>query len=461
MRIVFPLAMLAVALCAQAAGRPNILFIAVDDLRPEIFSFGREHMKTPHIDRLAKSGVIFSRAYCMVPTCGASRASLMSGIRPTRNRFKSYTSRADEDVPDAITLNTHLKANGYHTVSLGKVFHSTADSARGWSEKPVRAKAPTYAKQESTKDAKMKKGRKRGLPYEAADVPDDFYGDGQIANQAVSALKRLSGQKKPFFLAVGFTKPHLPFVAPQKYWDLYPEKTISLPDNYYAPKYAPKEAIHSFGELRSYAKVPAKGPVTDEMALNMIRGYYACVSYTDAHIGRLLDTLDDLGIRDDTIIVLWGDHGWNLGEHTLWCKHCTFETSMNAPLLISAPPLAGGKRDRRTASLTEFVDIYPTLCDLTGIEKPGHLEGTSLLPLLKNPKMILQEAAIGRFGGGDTIRTDRYRFTLYSDRKGKPVSRMLYDHVEDPNENLNIAELPENAALVKRLTRQLQAGMGK
>jgi len=445
-----------------AAGKkPNILFIAVDDLRPEIFSFGRDHMITPNIDRLAKSGVVFERAYCMVPTCGASRASLMSGIRPARNRFITYTSRADQDTPNAVTLNTHFKKNGYHTVSLGKIFHTPADNESGWSEKPVRPKAPTYANAASMKNPKRSKGRKRGAPYEAGDVEDSFYTDGQIADQAVSDLTRLAKKEKPFLLAVGFTKPHLPFVAPKKYWDLYPAKTISLPDNYYAPKYAPKEAIHSSGELRSYAGVPAKGPVSDEMALNMIRGYRACVSYTDSHIGRLLDTLDELDIRNDTVIVLWGDHGWNLGEHTLWCKHCTFETSMNAPLLFSAPALAGAKRGVATKSFAEFIDIYPTLCDLTGLSEPDHLEGTSLVPILKNPNTRVKQAAIGRFGSGDTIRTDRYRFRMYHDRKGKLVSRMLYDHREDPHENLNISELPENKDLVAHLTHQLVSQMGK
>jgi iduronate 2-sulfatase len=446
---------------STASERPNILFIAVDDLRPEIFSFGRDHMVTPNIDRLAKSGVVFQRAYCMVPTCGASRASLMSGIRPTRKRFVSYTARADKEVPGITTLNTHFKNNGYHTASLGKIFHYPNDNEAGWSETPFRPKADTYANAESLRNAKMKKGRKRGAPYESADVADNFYADGKIADRAVADLKRLAKKDQPFLLAVGFMKPHLPFVAPQKYWDLYPAKNISLPDNYYAPKYAPKEAVHSSGELRAYAGVPAKGPVSDEMALNMIRGYYACVSYTDSHIGRLLDTLDQQGLRENTIVVLWGDHGWNLGEHTMWCKHCTFETSMNAPLLISAPTLKGGKSGKTTRSLTEFVDIYPTLCDLAGITKPDHLEGASVVSVLKNPQAAAKTAAIGRFGGGDTIRTDRHRFTLYSDRKGKPVSRMLYDHRKDPAENLNIAELPENRDLVARLTRQLKAGMGK
>jgi iduronate 2-sulfatase len=448
-------------LAATAAQRPNILFIAIDDLRPQITSFGRERMVTPNLDRLAGTGVAFERAYCMVPTCGASRASLFTGIRPARDRFVSFTARADKDAPKAVTLNTHFKENGYHTASLGKIFHNTEDNAHGWTDKPWKPKAETYALKTNAGGGRKRNGSNRGAPYEAADVADDFYADGQLANEAVARMKHLASAEKPFFLAVGFTKPHLPFVAPQKYWDLYPAKDISLPDNYYPPKYAPSEAIHSFGELRAYAGVPAKGPVSDEMALGMIRGYRACVSYTDGHVGRLLDTLKELKLDQNTVVILWGDHGWNLGEHTLWCKHCCFETSMNAPLIISAPPLAGFKPGRNSRALTEFIDIYPTLCDLAGIAKPGHLEGESLVPVLTGEKESVKTAAIGRFQNGDTLRTDRHRFTIYTDKSGKITARMLYDHTEDPDENLNIAELPENAALVKRLTARLIDGMGR
>jgi arylsulfatase A-like enzyme len=260
---------------------------------------------------------------------------------------------------------------------------------------------------------------------------------------------------------VGFFKPHLPFVAPTRYWQNYAFADIHLPDNYFVPKGAPPMAIHNSGELRAYADVPRQGPVDDEFARRLIHGYYACVSYTDAHIGRLLDQLDELGIANNTIIVLWGDHGWNLGEHTLWCKHCCFETSMNAPLIVSAPMLDGVKTETATMAPTEFIDIYPSLCDLAGLPVPDHLQGESFVPVLKDPYTSVKQAAIGRFGPGDTIRTARYRFTLYSDKQGQPVGRMLYDHQEDPGENVNIAERPKNAELVRRLTEQLKVGMGK
>jgi iduronate 2-sulfatase len=442
--------------------KPNVLFIAVDDLRPQIFSYGRENMMTPNIDRLAKRGTLFERAYCMVPTCGASRASLMSGVRPANNRFVNYLARADKDVPGVKTLNTHFKENGYHTVSLGKVFHAPADNAHGWSETPWRPKAPAYADAASMANARKRKGKStRGLPYESGDVEDGFYADGKTTAKAIADLKRLSQNDQPFFLAVGFMKPHLPFVAPTRHWDKYPASEIHLPGNYHAPKDAPKESLHTFGELRAYADVPRKGALSDEMARDLIRGYYACVSYTDRNVGRLLDTLDKLGLRDNTVIVLWGDHGWNLGEHQLWCKHCCYETSMNAPLIISAPHLKFAQTGTRTRSLTEFVDIYPTLCELTGLDLPAHLEGNSALPVLRDPNAAVKSSAIGRYRQGDTIRTDRYRFTLYSDTKGKQIARMLYDHRADPGENINIAELPKHRKLVADLTQKLKQGMGK
>ena len=449
---------------ASAAPKPNVLFIAVDDLRPQLGCYGHTEMHSPNIDRLAKRGVVFNRSYCMVPTCGASRASLMTGIRPARNRFVSYQTRADKDAPNAITLNTHFKNNGYYTVSNGKVFHHATDNAMGWSEPAWKPKTGSisYHRPEN-QELHLKRGKElgrrgRGPAYEAADAPDEAYGDGMIARKAVEDLWRLSKRDEPFFLAVGFLKPHLPFVCPQKYWDLYPADKIKLPATYHRPENAPDEAIHSFGEMRAYAGIPKKGPVSNETALNLIRGYYACVSFTDAQIGRVLDELDRLKLADNTVVVLWGDHGWNLGEHTLWCKHCCFETSMRAPLIVSAP---GMQRGKITQGLTEFIDIYPSLCELAGLEKPGHLEGQSFAPLLKNPAAKWKAFAIGRFGPGDTIRTDRHRFTEYRSRNDKPVARMLYDHDKDPDEDRNISELPGSAEAVEKLTRLLRENKGK
>ena len=447
----------------SAAGeRPNVLFIAVDDLRPELGCYGKQHIHSPNIDRLAQSGIVFERAYCMVPTCGASRSSLLTGIRPSRHRFVSYSTWAQKDAPGITTLNTQFKRNGYYTVSLGKVFHHPPDNAEGWSEPAWRPSGvPWYRRPENQElhAQRQKQGkRKRGPAWESADVPDDAYTDGVLAERAVKDLRRLKGKDQPFFLAVGFIKPHLPFIAPKKYWDLYDHDDIHLPANYHVPKDAPKESIHTFGELRAYAGIPAKGPVSDETARNLIHGYYACVSYTDAQIGKLLHELDRLELANNTIVALWGDHGWNLGEHTLWCKHCCYETSMHAPLIVSAPGIKGGKK---TAGLTEFIDIYPSLCELAGLPLLPHLQGRSFVPLMKQPNQPWKEAAIGRFQNGDTIRTDALRFTEYTDGKGKFVSRMLYDHGNDPRENVNVAEHEGRQGAVSKLTQQLHQGMGR
>jgi arylsulfatase A-like enzyme len=278
------------------------------------------------------------------------------------------------------------------------------------------------------------------------------------ADKAIKDLQRLANQDTPFFLAVGFNKPHLPFVAPKKYWDLYDRETITLPENYNVPKDAPSEAIHSSGELRAYYGIPAKGPVSDQTARELIHGYYACVSFVDAQVGKVLAELDRLELAQNTIVVLWGDHGWNLGDHTLWCKHSCFESSMHAPLIVRAPGIPGGTQTR---GLTEFIDIYPTLCELAGIEKPSHLQGQSFAALLRDPGMAWKEAAIGRFQSGDTIRTDQYRYSQYQSQDGKPVARMLYDHESDPLENTNLSESDQGKQHARSLGKKLRNEMGR
>ncbi len=441
--------------------RPNVLFIAVDDLRPELNCYGRSHIHSPNLDALAAGGVRFERAYCMVPTCGASRASLMTGLRPSRSRFVNYLTRADQDAPGITTLNTHFKNQGYHTVSNGKVFHHTGDNVAGWSEKPWRPRGGGYqlAENKRLRSRVAANGKRlRGPAYEAADEDEGQYTDGMIAAKATEDLQRLRKANQPFFLAVGFMKPHLPFVAPQKYWDLYDRDDIQLPTNYRVPDNAPSEAIHNSGELRSYHGIPAKGPVSDETAKAMIHGYYACVSFVDAQIGRVLAELERLELDQNTIVVLWGDHGWNLGDHTLWCKHSCFESSLHAPLILRGPGVPAGQA---RSQVVEFIDIYPTLCDLAGLNTPEHLQGNSLVPLMQDPGADWKQAAISRFRNGDTIRTDQHRFTQYASRDGRPTTRMMYDHVADPLENKNIAEDPGRAKTVRTLAKSLADKMGR
>ena len=234
-----------------------------------------------------------------------------------------------------------------------------------------------------------------------------------------------------------------------------------MPDNYFPPKNAPKGAVHSFGELRNYSDIPKSGILSEAKARELIRGYHAATSYTDAHLGRLLDTFDKLGLAENTLIVLWGDHGWNLGEHTMWCKHSCFETSLRSPLIFVTPASMGHASGVASRSLVEFTDIYPTLCELAGLPLPDHLDGTSLVPVLKDPEVSPREQAISRFNDGDTIRTDQFRYTIYTDKAGKQSGHMLYDHAKDPDENVNVADEAEYAEVVKDLARRLDAGKGQ
>lgn len=441
--------------------KKNVLFIVVDDLRPELGCYGAEDVISPCIDSLASESVVFQRCHCQVPVCGASRASVLTGLRPTRDRFINFKTQADVDAPGNLSLPKHFKNNGYYTVSNGKVYHHRNDGSDGWSEPPWRPKGQWNERgylSESNKQIALENKFKCAEPFEETDVEDTAYQDGVIAEKSIEDLKRLKEMGQPFFLAVGFAKPHLPFNAPSKYWSMYDPENLNLADNPYRSKDAPDEAFHQFGELRHYHGVPQKGPLSDELARKLVHGYHACVSYMDAQVGKVLDTLEQLGLSDDTIVMLWGDHGWQLGEHGMWCKHCNFKTSLHAPLMIKAPGITGGKQ---TKALTEFVDIYPTLCELAQLPLPEHLQGDSAVPLLIDPDKQWKEAIFSRFEKGDSIKTDRYCYTEWADKDGNLISRMLYDHEADPDENVNLSEKPENEPLVKELSRMLQEGKKK
>lgn len=442
------------------AQKPNILFIAVDDLRPELYCYGKTHIKSPNIDKLASRGVLFKRAYCQIPTCGASRASLLTGIRPTSTRFTSYQTFINKDAPDVTTLPKHLKDHGYHTVSNGKITHHRSDIPEHWSEKVWRPKAPMFMDPENVAlgrklaaEAKKKNLKKaqRGPAFESFEAPDSNYPDGMIADKTIADLRRLAKSEKPFFLAAGFMKPHLPFNCPKKYWDLYKAEDLPLASNPFFPKDVPNGAVHNSGELRSgYSGVPKSVPLPDDYSRQLIHGYAACVSFTDAQIGKLLEELDSLDLTKNTIIILWGDHGWNLGDHTMWCKHSCFESSLHVPLIMAGPGITSGKTND---GLTGLIDIFPTFCDLLGLEKPSHLDGISFAPRLKDPSLEGNSAAFSRFGRGDTIRTDFFRFTNY----GKSGT-MLYDHRNDPSENTNISSShsKESKDLNLRLQKEIR-----
>jgi len=459
---------------ADAGGKMNVLFIAVDDLRPQLGCYGHAKMISPNLDRLASGGTTFLRTYCQQAVCAPSRASLLAGCRPDTTRVYDLQTPLRTTMPDVVTLPEHFKNHGYTSVSLGKVYHHGAkDDPKGWSEPPWGppgafpgyATAEALALQQRATDQALKAGWKpktkgelrKGPPCEAGDVADEAYPDGKIARQAVETLRRL--KDRPFFLACGFLKPHLAFACPKKYWDLYKREAIDLADNPFQPKGAPDIAMHNWGELRAYYGMPQDGPLSDDQARELIHGYYACTSFTDAQIGKVLDELQALGLADRTVVVVWGDHGWNLGEHGLWCKHANFETSVHAPLLCRAPGLpAGGRTDR----LTEFVDIYPSLCELAGLPLPGHLEGASFVPLMRDPRRAWKSAAFSQYPRGKvmgySMRTDRYRFTRWQAPDGTAVATELYDHQTDPHENVNRAADPAQAKLVEELSARLAQG---
>lgn len=448
----------------QTQKQPNVLFIAVDDLRPELGCYGQTHIHSPNIDMLAESGLVFNRAYCNIPVCGASRASLLSGIRPNRTRFLNYNCRQDEDVPGVVSLPMHFKNNGYQTVSLGKIYHHQNDGSGSWSETPWSPQGDwqgwqAYVLPESHKQIEPRPGGAgiNGPSFEWPDAPDHIYPDGMIAEEAIQKMRQFGNSGEPFFLAVGFLKPHLPFNAPKKYWDLYDFDEIELPKNMKKPDGAPDECMHNFGELRNYTDVPDQGPLDEVFMRKLIHGYYACVSYTDAQIGKLLNELERLGLAENTIVILWGDHGWHLGEHNLWCKHCNFEKVLHTPLILRAP---GKKQNLKTDALVEYVDIYPSLCELAGLEKPFHLQGKSFVPLAENPNQPWKEEVFCRWIRGETVVTKTHTYTeWFSDQTGEATARMMYNLETDPEETVNISEKPENKKLVDELSEKLSKHM--
>lgn len=478
-----------------AEGKCNVLFIAVDDLRPQLGCYGARQMKTPNIDALAAKGIVFNRAYCQQAVCSPTRTSLLTGCRPDTTRVYNLQDHFRKFIPDVVTLPQYFKQHGYFTQGLSKIYHPGLDDPASWSVPHWQPNAPNYGDPEAVEAIKkqidqMKKDGKfvapgpattdpktglvtkirpgnvpKGPAWESPDVPDNTFADGMTADKAVECLKKLRDKK--FFLAVGFLKPHLPFVAPKKYYDMYADTKFTVADNPSAPKDCPSIALSNWGELRAYKGMPKDGELPEEVALNLIRGYCAATSYMDAQVGRVIKELDRLGLRDKTIIVLWGDHGWQLGEHGQWCKHTNFEEATRAPLIISAPNQK--RKGTKTDSLVEFVDVYPTLCDLAGLPIPKGLEGTSLAPVIDSPKRSVKTAAssqyprskVGTYDAmGYSMRTDRYRYTEWQNEVGwpLPLGIELYDYKTDPKGNVNIAGNPGNKELVAKLSKMLKDG---
>ncbi len=459
-------------------GRYNVLFIAVDDLRPQFGAYGDPVVKSPNLDRIARRGVTFTRAYCQQAVCSPSRSSLLTGRRPDTTKVWDLVTHFRTAIPDVVTLPQHFKNHGYHSQSFGKIYHPGYDDPASWSVPPTRQRGAAWGPDGQTilrdrrammlaagRNLNQPQSRAYGPAWEAPEVPDEFLNDGTIATDAIEALQARKDAKEPFFLAVGFLKPHLPFVAPKKYWDLYRPEEIPLATNPYPSRGAPAYAWQNAGELRQYPGIPSNGPLPKEMARKLIHGYYAAISYMDAQLGRILDELDRQGLTEKTVIVLWGDHGWHLGEHGTWCKHTNYEVATRAPLLMSVPGLKSA--GRKSAGLVEFVDIYPTLADVCGLPRPDGVEGGSFKPLMDDPGILWKRAAFHQYpraipgqgaGMGYAIRTDRYRLVEWRVPGKDFRQHELYDLLTDPDENQNLANQPEHAATVRRLTEQLQAG---
>lgn len=474
------LAALALVSCSDRAGsagcrpedgcRPNVLWIFVDDLRPELGSYGSPLVRSPSIDRLAAEGVLFERAYVQAPVCGASRASILSGLRPTHSRFTTHASRVDEDAPGVRTLPRVLRDAGYTTLSNGKVLHWDDDDLAAWSEPPWRV-TPGEADQRSyvlPENLHLVAEQGRGPAYESADVDDFAYPNGRVAEKSIADLQRLAAAGAPFFLAVGFWKPHLPFNAPTRYWELYDRDRLPTAGSGERPLDAPDAAIHQSPELfTQYVGLPPFGePVPDELARTLTHGYFAAVSYTDRLVGRVLATLDELGLADDTIVVLVGDHGYLLGDHGMWTKHANFDLTLRTPLVIRAPGFARGARSR---AIVEALDLYPTLTDLLGVTTPQHVEGKSLRGVLDDPAVTGKGWAVSQWTSaisldagpwfGESLRTERWLYTEWRNTDGTLHARMLYDHESDPGEMVNVAERVDRG-VVDALSEQLRSVTG-
>jgi arylsulfatase A-like enzyme len=413
---------------ANANCQYNVLFIMADDLRPLLGCYGNPEMHTPNIDRLAQRGTLFNRAYCQFPVCNASRTSMLTGLRPETTRVFSNRDRFRETLPNAVTLPQHFKAYGYHTQSIGKIFHNLAmqDDIYSWSVPswglPITNQGPSHPS------------------WKAFEVEDDELSSGKTAKRTVEILQEI--QNIHFFLAVGFHTPHLPFYAPKRYYDLYKNENFSFTSS----------SIYPNTNMRLFRDIPDEGPLSDAKALELIRAYAASISYMDAQIGRVLDRIDSLSLAENTVIVFAGDHGYHLGEHGKWGKNYLFEVSLRSPLIISVPGQT--YQGVKTDVLTELVDIYPTLCDACQLPKPSQLEGLSLMSVIDEPTRPWKTAAFSQVGRsrGNSMRTEQHRYTEWGNR------RELYDYHTDPNEALNIANLPENNELVAQLSERLHAG---
>ncbi|HUE69594.1 MAG TPA: sulfatase [Pirellulaceae bacterium] len=452
---------------AAYAKPPNVLLICIDDLKPALGCYGDKLARTPNVDALAARGIVFERAYCNQAVCSPSRNALLTGLRSETLGIYDLGTNFRAATPDAVTLPQHFKQNGYHTEGLGKIFHvghGNHEDPASWSAPHWRANVVAYAlpesrakkgktREEALFSNKSAKGLPRGAAYESADVADNAYPDGALADETIRRLQTAAKKAgEPFFLAVGFVKPHLPFCAPKKYWDLHDPAAFQLAQRQTPPDGAPAYAPQFGGELRQYAGIPEQGPIPADLQRKLIHGYYAATSYMDAQAGRVLAELDRLKLAGDTIVVLWGDHGWHLGDHGIWCKHTNYEEAAHIPLIVAAPKVT--KEGSRTTALVETVDLYPTLCELAGLPLPEakpSLDGRSFAAVLGDPAATTKDAIFHVYPRsprgrgqliGRAVRTERYRLVEWKmpGAAADTAELEFYDYQTDPAEMRNLAK---------------------
>jgi arylsulfatase A-like enzyme len=455
------------------AAKPNVLFICIDDLRPQLGCYGNTHMVTPNLDKFASQGRLFNRHYVQVPTCGASRFSMLTGLRPKPGAAMgngAFSLLKSDNEPKRAESFPHLfRKHGYTTISIGKISHqpdghvfSYDGKGDGHKEMPYswdRAYMPIgkwktawntfFAYADGTSRTKRRQEKSPAPPTEAADVSDEGYPDGLIAKAAQDELTRLKDKGEPFMLAVGFFKPHLPFNAPKKYWDLYDRDKLPLSPNPDKPDGTAARGWHGSGEMFAYTHPKIERSNEKHHHRKLRHAYYAAVSYIDAQVGKVLTTLSDLKLADDTIVVIWGDHGWHLGDQAVWGKHTVFERALRSAFIVRVPGMK--HPGKATNGIVESLDIFPTLAQLCNLKAPKDLGGKSFKQLLDDPKATGKDAAFGYWRGAKTVRTDRYRLTQFSSRKkGSDSQFVLFDHKNDPNEKTDVAgKFPDVVAALK------------
>lgn len=467
---------------AFAQKKPNILFICVDDLRTELGCYGNPIVKSPNLDKFSSQGRLFKNHYVQVPTCGPSRHCLLTGMRPKSTKELSNNisanlsvNKVEQEKPESFVH--HFRRNGYYTIGIGKISHHPDGYVYGYEEERSDQLEFPFSWNESLCDVggwgtawnaffgyagfkNRNTENKQVRPYESADVDDSGYPDGLNADLAIKKLNELKTKDEPFLLAVGFFKPHLPFTAPKKYWDLYDRREIPLSPNPFLVENSEKNSLHGSGELNQYAlgeeKAALGKPVSNEYARKLRHGYYACISYVDAQIGKLLDELDKTGLNENTIVVVWGDHGWHLGDHTVWGKHTVFERALKSTLIIRLPNQK--KKGAPSNSIIETVDIYPTLTKLCGITDVDGLDGKSFVSVLKNPKTQKDNVAYSYFKNNISVRNGQYRLTKFYGEEETIFE--LYDHQNDPNETSNVAaKFPDIVESLKPVLERGNTGL--